>query len=63
MADVLKGYPECLYRADDAEDLAQRIRNQLRQPTPPVLRIDDWEKIIGGLEPRVRSVVLAGKAA
>lgn len=54
MADVLKDYPQCLYRPDDADDLAQRIREQLRQPISPALQIDDWKKIIGEIEPRLR---------
>ena len=56
MADVLKGYPQCLYRPDDASDLAQRIAEQLRQPTPPVFQIEDWAQIIGDIEPRLREI-------
>lgn len=56
MADVLAAYPQCLYQADDAADLAARIREQLQRPTPPVLEIEDWQQIIGRIEPRLRAL-------
>ena len=59
MADVLRDYPQCLYRPDDAADLAERIRGQLARPTPARLAIDDWQTIIGELEPRLRRLLAA----
>jgi glycosyltransferase involved in cell wall biosynthesis len=56
MADVLKEYPRCLYRPDDADDLSERIREQLRRPTPPQFHIEDWAQIVGDLEPRLRKI-------
>jgi glycosyltransferase involved in cell wall biosynthesis len=56
MADVLKDYPQCLYRPDDADGLAKCISEQLRQPTPPQFHIEDWAQIIGDLEPRLRKI-------
>ncbi|HEY2394893.1 MAG TPA: glycosyltransferase family 4 protein [Rudaea sp.] len=56
MADVLHDYPQCLYRPDDAHDLAERIGAQLRQPTPALLQIDDWGTIIANLEPHLRKL-------
>jgi glycosyltransferase involved in cell wall biosynthesis len=57
MAHALRQCPQCLYRPDDAEDLARCIRRQLEHAERPQLHIDDWRTIIARLEPRLRAVV------
>lgn len=57
MVDVLKDYLQCLYRPDDAGSLATAISGQLSKPTPAALKIEDWEQIIGAIEPRLRAIV------
>jgi glycosyltransferase involved in cell wall biosynthesis len=59
MADLLKEYPQCLYRPDDAEDLARCVLEQLQRPTPPEFEIEDWAQIIGRLEPKLRGLTAA----
>ena len=42
IGDLLKDAPHCLYQPDDAQDLADKIVNQLNQPRPPELPIPTW---------------------
>jgi glycosyltransferase involved in cell wall biosynthesis len=63
MANVLQDYPQCLYRPDDADDLAEHVRAQLRQPTPAALAIDDWAAIIADLEPQLRALAAQRSSA
>ncbi len=42
IGDLLKDAPHCLYQPDDAQDLADKIADQLNQPRPPDLPIPTW---------------------
>lgn len=42
LGDLLKDAPHCLYRPDDAQDLADKIADQLNQPQLPELPIPTW---------------------
>ena len=57
---LLRGYPACLYRADDAVDLAAKVRGQLDQPCCPALPIPSWDEQAGRLEGLLREVVAQG---
>jgi hypothetical protein len=55
-------YPKCLYRPDDARDLAGRIRGQLRSPQIPRLQIDDWGTIVSAFERRREQIINARRS-
>ena len=55
-------YPNCLYRSDDARDLAGRIRDQLRAPQIPRLQIDDWGTIVSAFERRLEPIINARRS-
>jgi len=55
-------YPKCLYRPDDARDLAGRIRGQLRSPQIPRLQIDDWGTIVSAFERRLEQIINAWRS-
>lgn len=57
MPELFAGTPDCLYRADDAADLASRIRGQLASPAKTDHEIADWASVIAQLEPRLRALV------
>jgi len=57
MGELLAHTPECLYRAEDADDLARRVEQQMASPVVPNLPIKDWRELIGDAEPRLRSLV------
>lgn len=57
MGALFADMPHCLYRPEDAGDLAAKLRAQLANPVVPALPIDDWETIIGRIEPRFRSLL------
>lgn len=61
MRRLLAATPGCLYRTGDGADLAARLRAQLAAPRLPDLRIDGWQELIAGLEPRL--LKLAASAA
>jgi teichuronic acid biosynthesis glycosyltransferase TuaC len=56
MVPLLAGAPQCLYEPDNASDLATTIRRQLNAPVTPSVAIDDWQTVIGRLEPRLRAI-------
>lgn len=56
MTHLLAGLPDSLYAADDATDLARAISAQLAKPTRPQVPIDDWAKVIGTVEPKLRAL-------
>lgn len=56
MTHLLADVPSCLFRADDAQDLARVILAQLDQPVRANVPIDDWQHLIGSLEPRLRAL-------
>lgn len=53
MHSLLSGYPECLYRPDDADDLAYKLVAQLRTPTVPDIEINGWQQLVRVLEPQL----------
>ena len=59
MGALFAGSPQCLYAAGDAGALAAGLREQALRPVLPDLPIEDWQRIIGRLEPRLRR--LAGQ--
>jgi len=50
-------YRQCLYRPDDARDLAERIRHQLRAQQIPRLQIGDWRTIVSAFKRRLDPIV------
>lgn len=63
MAAALTSRPHCLYRPDDAVDLARCLREQLLQPTPPGFPIEDWAQVIGRIEPNLRHLAAVNSMA
>jgi glycosyltransferase involved in cell wall biosynthesis len=55
MPGLLSTVPDCLYRADDANDLARAVLAQLDRPTPVNVPIDGWAQIIAGMEQRLQA--------
>jgi glycosyltransferase involved in cell wall biosynthesis len=53
MSHLLADTRSCLYRADDAADLARALLLQLDQPVVADVPIDDWAELVGRLEPRL----------
>lgn len=47
----------CLYRADDANSLADVLLAQLAHPVVPDVAIDDWEQLIGRIETDLRNLL------
>jgi len=56
MPHLLADRPESLYRPDDPADLARAVAAQLAHPAPPKVAIEDWETVIGAVEPRIRAL-------
>lgn len=63
MGSLFSDYPRCLYRSDDAEDLAGKIETQLSERVVANVPIDDWEQIIRNLEQKLQKVGLSGSAS
>jgi len=59
MGRFLAATPGCLYRPGDAGDLAAKLRAQLDARVLPQARIDGWDELIAGLEPRLRRLAQA----
>jgi glycosyltransferase involved in cell wall biosynthesis len=59
MPRLLASAPRGLYCADDADDLARAVLDQLDHPQSPRVPIDDWAHIVGVMEQRLR--VITGK--
>lgn len=57
MTHLLAELPDSLYGADDAAGLAQAVSAQLARPARPQVSIDDWAKVIRGVEPKLRALV------
>jgi glycosyltransferase involved in cell wall biosynthesis len=57
MGALLAATPACLYRVGDASDLADKLRGQLELPTLPNIPIDDWQTLIGRLEPQLQALL------
>jgi glycosyltransferase involved in cell wall biosynthesis len=53
MSNLLAETPSCLYQADNPESLASVLLAQLENPAVPNVAIDDWEKLIGIIEPEL----------
>lgn len=53
MPDLLAKTPSCLYQVDNAESLASVLLAQLEKPVAADVAIDDWEKLISSVEPRL----------
>ena len=53
MGPLFADAPQCLYRAGCAQDLAEKLGRQLAHPAMPRVDIDDWQQIIGRIEPRL----------
>lgn len=54
MRHLMSEATECLYQADDPNDLARKILRQLETRCVPRVCIEDWEQIISSLESRLR---------
>jgi glycosyltransferase involved in cell wall biosynthesis len=61
MSHLLADMRPCLYRADDASDLARALLLQLDRPVVADVPIDDWTQLIGALEPHL--VALGARAS
>ncbi|HWG10377.1 MAG TPA: glycosyltransferase [Rhodanobacteraceae bacterium] len=57
MPHLLASVPQCLYRPGDAGGLSESIAGQLSNPTPPQVTIEDWEAVIGRLQPRLHRLM------
>ena len=57
MPHLLAGLPDSLYWPDDAADLARAVSAQLTTPKLARVAIDDWAKVIGAVEPKLRALV------
>lgn len=57
MGALLASAPACLYRVGDAADLVRKLRAQLDFPTMPAVPIEDWQTLIGRLEPRLHALL------
>jgi glycosyltransferase involved in cell wall biosynthesis len=53
MPSLLAETPSCLYQADDAESLAGVLLSQLENPITSTAVIDDWEKLMASIEPKL----------
>lgn len=53
MGALLVSTPGCLYRSGDERDLADKLLNQLHQPTRPQVVIEDWQALIARIEPEL----------
>jgi teichuronic acid biosynthesis glycosyltransferase TuaC len=49
MTALLADAPECLYRVDDADSLAEALRGQLRAPRLTGIVPKDWRQLVAGL--------------
>lgn len=56
MTHLLASCPDALYRPDDVADLARAVTTQLAKPVLPRVPIEDWETVIGAVEPKLRSL-------
>lgn len=63
MGALLANAPACLYRVDDAADLARKLRGQLDTPTLPSVPIDDWQTLIRKLEPKLEALLSSRQIA
>lgn len=57
MAELLAGVPSGQFDADDAAGLARALLAQLDDPVVAEVPIEDWARLIGALEPRLRAIV------
>lgn len=53
MSNLLAQAPGCLYAVGNATDLARKIQGQLAAPPALDIPIDDWQTLIGRIEPRL----------
>lgn len=51
MNHLFKDFPQALFEAGNAEDLAFQVQQQLKNPAHTISNIDDWEIIIKRIEP------------
>ena len=56
MTHLFADVPSCLYRSEDAADLARALLAQLDQPMMADVPIDDWAQLTAALEPRLRAL-------
>lgn len=57
MPQLLVSAAAGLYRADDADDLARAVLAQLNYPVQAQVSIDDWARIVGVMEKKLRAIV------
>jgi glycosyltransferase involved in cell wall biosynthesis len=57
MSALFAATPARLYRAGDAANLADRIRQQLQNPTASTLPIEDWVQLIGRIVPELQRLM------
>jgi glycosyltransferase involved in cell wall biosynthesis len=57
MEGLLAKMPECLFRADDASHLVDRLLQQLALPRRPAMTIKDWRATIQAIEPSLMGLV------
>jgi glycosyltransferase involved in cell wall biosynthesis len=56
MPYLLSAVPDCLYHADDPNDLARAVLAQLDRPTPAIVPINDWAQIIAVMERKLQAI-------
>ena len=57
MSELLKSYPECLYKPGNVIDLAEKIKNQIYSPTDIKIPANTWQVQAGKLEKLINSLV------
>src|SRR5690606_32791194 len=57
MSALFADAPGCLYRPGDASDLAGKLLGQVTHQAVPDVAIEDWQRIIGRIEPGLRALV------
>lgn len=57
MPHLLATTPSCLYREDDATDLARAVEACIANAQPPDIAIDDWASVITRYERQLRELV------
>jgi len=51
MGTLFAGSPRSLYETGNANNLAEKLRGQAVNPVRPDIAIEDWEQVVGRLEP------------
>lgn len=59
MRSLFADSPACLYRVDDAQDLACKLLAQLDAPVASDIAVKDWAQVVAEIEPLIRRISTA----